>query len=530
MNMIEKDKFWNIDRILPKSKTTVNKPTSVKTTEISTGPTTRTGVDVRTLISAINEKKSVNSVESSIVKEFDYQHFSGSRVISYAYVGKYNNVLTYDTKNRAYALSLFEKEPSEHAEFVEYLSFKPSFQELVREQLDYYLYWRSLVRRGEFQKTSSSYVLLCISEIINLPDKIPPPKGLELIISLFDICLDEAGKYERIISDVLFEYCLVHNIAIPYEKIAPIVYKFKNPISNIIGSLFVFDYMLNREFDFSEKNLRFIFERILGYSYSNGKHYSENEKLSFMLDSYFYKTLGAFLKETPECITQIYSRHENISSPIKVIHPTFLLINASSEVKKNIVFEYSAFYKTDVELLYLLNIAKCIENKFRSQCGIRARLSVASLEDNHRLILDKIFEAVVPDKNYTKASVKIPQRPNNKKVEINFSSAKKIEEESWETTRMLTEGVEAFSEDTYTEVVVETTNSFSELEIKVLNALIKKDVNKATSECVNQGVFLDAVVMAVNEKAFEIFNDVIIDNMTMSVYDDYVTDVEKLLN
>jgi len=524
--MKEKDEFWNIDRILPKSSQPVNKPKNVETTEITTGASNHSGVDVRALFSAVNEKKSVNSLESSIEKEHDYEHFSKSRVISYAYVGKYNNVLTYDSKSRTHALSLFDKEPSTNAEFTEYFSFKPSFQELTIEQLNYYLTWRSFVRQGSFQKTSASYVFLCVSEIVNLPDKIPPSEGLNLIISLFGECLENVEKYERIISDVLFEYSVVHNIPIPYEKIAPIVYRFKSPISNIIGSLFVFDYLLNGNSDFTEDDLRFIFEKNLSFSYSSGKHYSENTKLAFMLDTYFYKILGIFIRETPECISQIYLRHENRSSPVKVIRPTFLLVNASSEIKKNIVFEYSAYDKNDVELIYLLNIAKYIENKFRGICGIRARLSVTTLEENYRRTLDRIFETVIPSKN----EVKTPVKPSNRKVQINFNAAQEIEEASWETTRMLTEGIEVFNDVKEAPAECECKHSFTELEIRIIRALLQNDTGRAIAECQTQGIFLDAVILSVNEKSFDIFNDVIIDTETMTIYDDYVSDVEQLIN
>lgn len=524
--MKEKDDFWNIDRILPKSNTVGNTPHKVETVEVTTGAASRNGVDIRALFAAINEKKSVNSFESSIEKEYDYTYFSESRVITYAYIGKYSNILAYDNRSRTYALELFDKSPDTDSEFVEYFSFKPSFSDLSKAQRDYYLFWRYNIRQGFFAKTSPSYVFLLVSEIVNLPDKIPPKEGLDLIISLFDECIDDIPKYERLISDVLFEYCVVHNLQIPYKRISSIVYKFKNPISNIIGSLFVFDYLLNRSSDFSEEELKFVFEKNLSFSYSSGKHYSENSKLAFMLDSYFYKILGIFIRETPECITQIYSRHENRASPIKVIRPTFLLINASSEIKKNLVFEYYSFDKTDVELLYLLNIAKCIENKFRGLCGIRARLTVTPLDENSRRTLDRIFDSVIPNKRDTETPVKA----NNKKVHINFNAAQKIEEASWETTKMLTEGIDVFDDIPETSNEAEVFRAFTDLETNVIHALIKKDLDSAIAECQKQGVFLDAVITTVNEKALDIFNDVIIDTENMSVYDDYVTDVEQLIN
>ena len=527
--MTDKDDFWNIDRILPKNKTQVSKPSAVDTVAVSTSSRAHeSGVDVKALFNSVNAQKGINSVEDSIIKERDYSHFDGSRVISYAYVGKYSNLMTYDNRIRSHALATFMSKPTDNARFVDYFSYNPSFTELSGTQLDWYLRWREDVRCGIYTKTSISYVLLYVCEIINLPDKIPAQDGIEQLIAVWENCAEPNARYDRLISDIILEYCIVHDLVIPYTRIGGIVTRLLNPMSTVLGSLYLFDYLLAEGRELSVDELRFLFEKSLGYSYSASKHYSTNDKLHALLDTYFYKVLNAFIKADPSCINDIFARHEARTSAVKIIRPTFLLVNASPEVKKNIVFEYYSFEKTDTELLYLHNIAKQIENRFRSECGIRARLTVSVISDSSKAILDSIFKKLF--KNISTEELAVSRAFVRKTVDIDISNAERIEESSWETTKMLVEGIEVFSEDeSYEELVPEdSSSSLDDVEKAVLRCLLDNNPLEAESICSGVGAFLDGVIATINEKLMDRFGDTVIDTSTSTVYDDYADELLQL--
>ena len=520
---------WNIDRILPKNKTVVSNLTSVDTVSVSTSSSTHeSGVDVKALFNSVNAQRGINSVEDSIIKEKDYSHFEGSRVISYAYVGKYSNLMTYDNRIRSHALATFMAKPTYNARFVEYFSYNPSFTELSSAQLDWYLRWREDVRSGIYAKTGVSYVLLYVCEIINLPDKILPKLGVEHMITVWENCTEQNTRYDRLISDIILEYCIVHDIPIPYSRIGGIITRLLNPMSTVLGSLYLFDYLLAERRELSVDELRFLFEKNLGYSYSASKHYSTNDKLHNLLDTYFYRVLNAFIKADPSCINDIFTRHEARTSAVKIIRPTFLLVNASPEVKKNIVFEYFSFEKTDTELLYLHNIAKHIENRFRSECGIRARLTVSVISDSSKAIIDSIFKKLF--KNNIAEEFEVPRNYVKKTVCIDVSKAEKIEESSWETTKMLVEGVEAFDEDEFCEESVsdDSSSPLNDIEKAVLRCLIDNNPREAESICSDIGVFLEGVVATVNEKLMDYFGDTVIDASTSTVYEDYADELLQL--
>ncbi len=524
--MTDKDDFWNIDRILPKGKMQTSKPADVDTVAISTSSKPHeSGVDVRALFNSVNAQKGINSVEDSIIKERDYSHFDASRVISYAYVGKYSNLMTYDNRIRSHALTTFMAKPTDNAHYVEYFSYNPSFSELSSTQLDWYLRWREDVRSENYTKTSVSYVLLYVCEIINLPDKILPQDGIEQLITVWEKCTDTNGRCDRLICDIILEYCIVHDLPIPYSRISGLVARLLNPMSNVLGSIYLFDYLLAEGRELSDEELRFLFEKNLGYSYSASKHYSTNDKLSSLLDAYFYKVLNAFIKADPSCINDIFARHEARTSAVKIIRPTFLLVNASPEVKKNIVFEYYSFDKTDTELLYLHNIAKQIENRFRSECGIRARLTVSVISDTSKAILDSIFKKLF--KNTSVDEIEISRSTVKKTVDVDISKAWQIEESSWETTKMLVDGIEIFeeeesAEETFTE---ETSFPLTDIEVSVVRCLLDNNIGEAERICVSIGAFLDGVIASINEKLMDHFGDTVIDSAALMVYDDYADEL-----
>lgn len=524
--MNDKDDFWNLDRILPRKSNAASTVSRVDTVDVKNdkAPSSR-GVDIRALFSAVNEKKGINSLESSIEKERDYTHFSDSRIMRYAYVGYYNSALTYENKARAYALKLFGKKPVRVPEYVEYFSFKPSFSELNSAQLEYYIYWRSEVYAGKVFPTAPSYVMLLVSEIVNLPDRIEPERGVIILVDLWEKAFDDKTRFDKLLSDTLFEYCIVHDLPIPYDRLRRVFNTSKSPVSQVLGSLYIIDFLLKNSSEFTEEDLSFVFENCLSYSFRQGKHYTTNEKFKNLLDTRFYAVLLKFFKIFPDCISKIFDNHEKRTSPIKIIKPAFLNINVSSEIKRNIVYEYYSFDKSDVEFQQLINLAKHIENKFRSECGIRARLSVNALPIDFRTALDKaILEFIIRNEPLVqKSEVKL-----QKKVNIDINRAISIEEASWDTTKMLTEGIEAFEDDLFVgEAQSDESSLLTDLELDVLYALLKENFPKAESLCLDAGQFFDSVASSINEKAFDSFDDIIIDINSKCVFEDYVTDITE---
>ena len=528
--MSEKDDFWNIERILPKTRKSNIENSVINTADVSNSSLkgVSDGINIKSLFDSINQKKSANSFEDAIIKERDYEYFKQSAVVNYAYSGIYNNSFTYPDSIRQDALHYFSK-PHSSCEYVDYYSVRPSFSDLNSSQLDYYLYWRSEIYKGNYFHSSPSYALLFITEIINLPDKISASQGLELIINLWKYYFSEQEKYNRIILDVIFEYCIICNLPIPFEKLEKILMSFDKGTNHILYSLFVYDYLIVNNSAFSVTKLRFIFENVFGYTYKQSKYYLQDSAFKHTIDKSFYDILYKFFNQHLDVIKTVINRRRCSSVPIKVIRPAFVMFHMDTSIRRNIVYEYYSFDKNDSVFESLINIAKYLENKFRSFFGIRTRLYSEVLPVEIKSVIDNIFFTAYSKK--TRTDVPLPSNQIHEKFEIDIKSAQTIEENSWQTTKMLTEGIEIFEDITENPVAEQTelSDEFNEIEKGVLHLLISSKKEQASDLCRNSGVFLDSVVAAINEKSLNLIGDILVNVSNHEVYEDYIEEIYNYL-
>ena len=96
---------------------------------------------------------------------------------------------------------------------------------------------------------------------------------------------------------------------------------------------------------------------------------------------------------------------------------------------------------------------------------------------------------------------------------------------------MLIDGVEIFcEEDIYETVETDKNVLFSDFERRVLLYLIEGDTQSATQICQAEGVFVESVISAINEKSLDYFGDIILDTALKKIYDDYIEEVVELLH
>jgi hypothetical protein len=362
-----------------------------------------------------------------------------------------------------------------------------------------------------------------------LPDKIKPSEAVMLLVNVWENCLQSKSSLNKIFSDTLFEYCVVHDIEIPFERLEAIFYKTEHKSITVLSTLFIFDYLFSTKKEYSANDYSFILKTALSYSYSTGKHYTSNSEFKKAMDEYFHIIFGKILKECPFIISEISEKRIKRSAPVKIIKPAYLNLNVSLQIKKNLIYEYYAYDKGDVELLTLVNIAKVIENKFRSQFGIRARLAVSQIDERIKNTIDKIFSELYQKSVFKEASCKAPTK---RKIEVNLDRAQSIEASSWETTKMLTEGVDIFFDegDDSVEDVTDNGDCLSDVEQTVLQFLVDSDVQSAIKFSEQNGVFIESVISGINEKALDLIGDIIIDAADKRIYDDYIDEVMTLLH
>ena len=336
---------------------------------------------------------------------------------------------TYYEQFRVHALKLHPREGSECAE-VDFFSYMPQYTQLTREQLHYYLWWRTNFRKGIYLHAAFSYLLLYLYEQINLSGKIPPEEGQQNILRLWLSYRGEHPRLDVLVREWLCDYSLLHRLPPPALPRA------------LYGELLAGCRL--KEF------------------YVSGWQGAEEEVLAILLfcNNYDYKKSKFYRADTAELYDRVLSgavaaalsffREKNggigHSAGVSTItRDAFAGAVCSYRLKRRIEVDYASFSHTH-ELRYIMtDVLKYAENAIRAKISVKSRLTVYQISTELRRVLDAYLEGAIPKKapiRYEKKAepdyekrYEIPVRP------VSPERAAKIEAESWETTRKL---VEAF--------------------------------------------------------------------------------------
>lgn len=339
---------------------------------------------------------------------------------------------TYYEQFRVHALKLHPREGSECAE-VDFFSYMPQYTQLTREQLHYYLWWRTNFRKGIYLHAAFSYLLLYLYEQINLSGKIPPEEGQQNILRLWLSYRGEHPRLDVLVREWLCDYSLLHRLPPPALPRA------------LYGELLAGCRL--KEF------------------YVSGWQGAEEEVLAILLfcNNYDYKKSKFYRADTAELYDRVLSgavaaalsffREKNggigHSAGVSTItRDAFAGAVCSYRLKRRIEVDYASFSHTH-ELRYIMtDVLKYAENAIRASISVKSRLTVYQISTELRRVLDAYLEGTIPKKapiRYEKKAepdyekrYEIPVRP------VSPERAAKIEAESWETTRRL---VEAFGGD-----------------------------------------------------------------------------------
>ena len=339
---------------------------------------------------------------------------------------------TYYEQFRVHALKLHPREGSECAE-VDFFSYMPQYTQLTREQLHYYLWWRTNFRKGIYLHAAFSYLLLYLYEQINLSGKIPPEEGQQNILRLWLSYRGEHPRLDVLVREWLCDYSLLHRLPPPALPRA------------LYGELLAGCRL--KEF------------------YVSGWQGAEEEVLAILLfcNNYDYKKSKFYRADTAELYDRVLSgavaaalsffREKNggigHSAGVSTItRDAFAGAVCSYRLKRRIEVDYASFSHTH-ELRYIMtDVLKYAENAIRASISVKSRLTVYQISTELRRVLDAYLEGTIPKKapmRYEKKAepdyekrYEIPVRP------VSPERAAKIEAESWETTRKL---VEAFGGD-----------------------------------------------------------------------------------
>lgn len=531
MKDYDRDTFWNIDSLVPKTKKHSVRPLEKKRL-----------VDyfVDEDGDANNPNLSIDKIDNArVLKRETLDYSPRHSLIKRVIVEHIPDKVDFHA-NFTRAAHLYFDTAGDVCDYVPFYSYMPRYPQLNEKQKRYYFYFRDRVRVGEYPKCDKSYLDLLAYEIINLPDLMSADEGISQLIGLWCAYRDRFPMMDESFATWIADYCFIHQIDCPMDKLSGFIYKILSKLP--FKEFFLSDIQLE-----NDEGIDAILYCLSDYSWKSGRYANEENK-----EIYKKHLIGAMRR----IIIHLNNKNALFDGDevVTLERRAFQGATVSSIVKCKINVEYTPFVVKDEIRKIITNSVKYCENKLRMLMGVKSRLAIKGLDDEYKEIIDEYFRLLIERANQLKARAARPEYEELYEAEntvISFDDAESIERDSWITTARLVENVdEAFIEETDTspdeiekpecevvdlpcqkEEIITTTNDSDDILSNFVRAALKGDYQLMKNIALGSGELIDTIVERVNELFLSIIGDVIFENSDdgYSIIEDYKEDIENWL-
>jgi len=411
-------------------------------------PLKKPKVDIGTVLLELN-KRGVSKGGEPILKRaselippkpkecFSYQ--PSSPFLTEVKVHDWPTRYTFYARFREKALELFDREGGE-APAVPFFSYLPQFSQMNGEQLSFYLCFRRCLREGRPIAADFSYILLYLYELINLPEKYPPAEALDAMCGIW-LCY-RAGhpKLDRLLSEWVADFCLIHRLPCPSERLAPIR-------SVILKYASLKEFYLDGQSE-DEAYLQALLACESEYNFYASKYIKEDNRTLF--ETHIPAAFLSACRSLGERDGRFRMKREAFQ-PVTQVRDAFSAALCAYEVKKKIEVTYRTYLRMGGLRPLVTDLVKYAENCLRARIGIKARMSTLFLDARMKTAIDAYFEQALPmGKKNDQKSVPVSEFESlyePRKMELSFASASDLEEKSWQSTSSLVADFESYRPD-----------------------------------------------------------------------------------
>ena len=501
----ERDEFWNIEKLVPKKKSSLAPfATRITTAEnVIDGDEGRDNAENKINFNLHGELASAESVtyvpgRPGLIKSVTIKRS----------LDKYDFYGTF----RKSALLYFDCK-ADKCDFVPFYSYMPQYSQLASAQKSYYFYWRSLAASSKFIKCDYSYLYLYVYEILNLPEKYPPESAIKLLCRLWREYRASLPRIDAYFALWIQDFCLVYNLECPIDEVREFIF-------DVISSSAFKEFYISNVDVTSDSDVNALIAYLSDYDWRRGKYAGgDNRK---MYSEYLQEAMKRFffhLKEDGLLLggdTSVVTRRDAFAHSL-----------CTHSVKCKLEIEYVPLSRDEDLRSLVTEAVRYTENKLRALFGIKSRLAIRTLDDKYKRTIDRYFDAIIAEEKRRVARENAPAYErlyDAPKEKLSFSGAENIELSSWSTTVRLV-GDEA--EDTIIPVVAfsapPTESEKSEIEApndsglsiedkELLVRLLDGDAdlkNDSVAERIN-GFFVDAIgdiILENDGKSYVIIED-----------------------
>ena len=335
--------------------------------------------------------------------------------------------------------------PAEQPAREPFFSFFPQYVQMGRRQETWYLWWREQVRHGVFPDTDYAYILLYVFELINQP--LPPVaedrgEAGTVCRTLASVWMAYRHRYPQLdhyMCEWLCDFCLIHRLGVPADILSP-------ALDDIVQISRMKEFYLSAAVGGKGTDApdlagaRILLRHCCQYDYRKSKFAGGENAALFdrIIPGAVAAVLPLLLRQDgkPPLITMQDST---------VTRDAYTGALCAYRNKRRLVVSYTSFSRSH-ELRFLIgDMVKHTENRLRRYIGVRSRLSVMTLPVCVREALDAYLDPLLPAPIAAPKPKAEPPRPAYEALydlpvkPVSQEDAARIEQASWETTRILTE-------------------------------------------------------------------------------------------
>ena len=527
------DRFWSLDEFVPKK--TVSRPTNrdVDAVEITfeneekiisiAGEMTSDGISrekIQMRPDTTLTERIITAIPSKIVEIAapDEEYESELRFIGRVKLFRkkdYNYYESFLSDGRR----LFD-ESREGVPYYSYFSYVPQYSQLSPGQLDCYFDLRRQIRAGEAPKAEYSYILLYISELINVdPDTDSVPVRLARVWQGYRRAYP---KLDALIPEWITDYCLLTRAMPPKGLPAEL-------------EELIFSRAALRELFFSGKDgdVKKLVDSgaYTTYDYRKSK-FATKENLPM-----FEQIIPAVVAAT---LRRLGSEGKLRYGTGKLNRDMFTGLLCTPERKCRVEVDYISLSRSHEVRYIVTDAVKHAENRIRAYLGIKSRLTVYSLPTEDRKAIDSMVTEMLGGEKKPKIEDEKTEYSHLYEIpkhEFSLDAAKKIEQDSWQTTERL---IEAFEEEEAPPVLEVPVVSETVEETDLASALSEytdfiraaRDGNHAAQRVFAdaRGLLVGSIADRINEIAADILGDILLeeDSSGYKIIEDYAEDFKNV--
>ncbi len=351
----------------------------------------------------------------------------------------------FDQFARDAAAYTVRRAPSEPPPRESFFSFFPQYAQMGSRQEAWYLWWREQVRHGVFPDTDYAYILLYIFELINSPlpsaadDRGEAGRICRSMAQIWMAYRRRCPQLDHYMCEWLCDFCLIHRLNAPSDILSPAL----DDITRIseMKEFYLSAAVGGQDSDTQAlTGARILLRYCCQYDYRRSKFaVGENAAL------YDRIIPGAIAAMLPSLLGQEGKPPLVSMQDSKVTRDAYTGALCAYQNKRRLVVAYTSFSRSH-DLRFLIgDMVKHTENRLRKHIGVRSRLSVINLPTAVRNALDAYLDPLLPAPSASLRSKQEPPRPAYEALydmprnPVSQEEASRIEQSSWETTRILTE-------------------------------------------------------------------------------------------